>query len=139
MRGQKTILISTHDMEEADILGDRIAIVHMGRLKSYGTSMFLKKLLGQGNIEVTLSTESWCDPQRIRNELDSRGQIVNIDGGKIVLSIPHTLDLPDSLDRMEINKKELGVTGMSVSLITLEQVFLKYVRQFTKTSSKNDL
>ena len=46
MKGKKTILISTHDMEEADILGDRIAIVHSGLLRSYGTSMFLKKLLG---------------------------------------------------------------------------------------------
>ncbi|XP_011705157.1 PREDICTED: retinal-specific ATP-binding cassette transporter-like, partial [Wasmannia auropunctata] len=43
MRGEKTILISTHNMEEADILGDRIAIVHAGRLRSYGTAMFLKK------------------------------------------------------------------------------------------------
>lgn len=139
-------------MEEADILGDRIAIVHMGRLRSYGTSMFLKKLLGNnygcssivpfnlvvfftnftiqghGHIEVTLSTESWCDPQRIRDELDPRGQILNTDGGKMVLSIPYSHVLPDSLDRMELRKKELGVTGMSVSLITLEQVFLKYVR-----------
>lgn len=54
MRGQKTILISTHDMEEADILGDRIAIVHMGRLKSYGTSMFLKKLLGTSQNTISV-------------------------------------------------------------------------------------
>lgn len=47
MRGRKTILISTHDMEEADILGDRIAIMHSGQLKSYGTPMFLKKLMGK--------------------------------------------------------------------------------------------
>lgn len=33
-------------MEEADILGDRIAIVHGGRLRSYGTAMFLKKQYG---------------------------------------------------------------------------------------------
>lgn len=46
MRGQKTIIISTHNMEEADILGDRIAIVHGGLLKSYGTAMFLKKQYG---------------------------------------------------------------------------------------------
>jgi len=45
-RGEKTILISTHNMEEADILGDRIAIMHTGRLRSYGTSMFLKKQYG---------------------------------------------------------------------------------------------
>ena len=46
MREEKTIIVSTHDMEEADILGDRIAVMHQGHLKSYGTSMFLKKLLG---------------------------------------------------------------------------------------------
>lgn len=46
MRGQKTIIISTHNMEEADILGDRTAIIHLGRLKSYGTPMFLKRLYG---------------------------------------------------------------------------------------------
>ncbi|XP_014231053.1 ATP-binding cassette sub-family A member 3-like isoform X1 [Trichogramma pretiosum] len=128
MRGQKTILISTHDMEEADILGDRIAIVHQGRLRSYGTSMFLKKLLGHGNIEVTLSTEPWCDAQKCLDQLDARGQILNLDGGKLVLSIPYTPELPDSLDKMEKKKKELGVTGMSVSLITLEQVFLKVTK-----------
>jgi len=33
-------------MEEADILGDRIAIMHSGRLRSYGTAMFLKKQYG---------------------------------------------------------------------------------------------
>lgn len=46
LRGEKTILISTHNMEEADILGDRIAILHAGRLRSYGTAMFLKKQYG---------------------------------------------------------------------------------------------
>ena len=46
LRGEKTILISSHDMEEADILGDRIAIIQSGRMRCYGTPMFLKKLYG---------------------------------------------------------------------------------------------
>lgn len=50
MRGKKTILISTHDMEEADILADRIAIIDNGVLKSYATSMYLKKKFG--NIQI---------------------------------------------------------------------------------------
>ena len=49
MRGEKTILISTHNMEEADVLGDRTAIIHLGKLRSYGTPMFLKKLYGIEN------------------------------------------------------------------------------------------
>lgn len=47
MKGHKTVIISTHDMEEADILGDRIAIMHTGQLISYGTPFFLKKILGK--------------------------------------------------------------------------------------------
>lgn len=54
MRGQKTILISTHNMEEADILGDRTAIIHLGRLKSYGTPMFLKKLYGNNSTHFVI-------------------------------------------------------------------------------------
>lgn len=45
-RGTRTILISTHFMEEADVLGDRIAIMDHGSVKCYGTSLFLKKVYG---------------------------------------------------------------------------------------------
>ncbi|PSN44305.1 ATP-binding cassette sub-family A member 17 [Blattella germanica] len=47
MRGERTILITTHFMEEADVLGDRIAIMDHGRVQCYGTSLFLKKLYGE--------------------------------------------------------------------------------------------
>lgn len=47
IKQQKTILLSTHDMEEADIIGDRIAIIQSRILKCYGTSMFLKKIYGR--------------------------------------------------------------------------------------------
>jgi ABC-type multidrug transport system ATPase subunit len=50
MRGEKTILITTHFMEEADVLGDRIAIMYNGQVQCYGTSLFLKKLYGKFKI-----------------------------------------------------------------------------------------
>ena len=40
-------------MEEADILGDRIAIIHHGLLKCCGTSEFLKKSYGEIFYELT--------------------------------------------------------------------------------------
>jgi len=56
-----------------------------------------------------------------------RTEQLSVDSEKIVLSVPYTDSLPESLDKVESEKKNLGVTGISVSLITLEQVFLKYV------------
>ncbi|XP_018306221.1 ATP-binding cassette sub-family A member 1 [Mycetomoellerius zeteki] len=137
--GEKTILISTHNMEEADILGDRIAIMHAGRLRSYGTAMFLKKQYGHGHIEVTLSTKSWCVPEKVISKFDSRTQQLSIDSEKIVLNVPYTDSLPQSLDKVESEKKKLGVTGISVSLITLEQVFLKIVRSEDSGKHLNEL
>jgi len=36
-------------MEEADVLGDRIAIMDHGQVKCYGSSLFLKKAYGKKN------------------------------------------------------------------------------------------
>ncbi|KAF9429270.1 hypothetical protein BGZ76_001576 [Entomortierella beljakovae] len=44
----RTIVLTTHSMEEADILSDRIAIMTMGRLRCIGSSLHLKELYGSG-------------------------------------------------------------------------------------------
>uniref|UniRef100_A0A8C2KS41 P-type phospholipid transporter n=1 Tax=Cyprinus carpio TaxID=7962 RepID=A0A8C2KS41_CYPCA len=44
----RTIILSTHHMDEADILGDRIAIISHGRVCCCGSSLFLKKMYGRG-------------------------------------------------------------------------------------------
>ncbi|XP_059408851.1 phospholipid-transporting ATPase ABCA1a isoform X1 [Carassius carassius] len=47
-RQGRTIILSTHHMDEADILGDRIAIISHGKLCCVGSSLFLKTQLGTG-------------------------------------------------------------------------------------------
>ncbi|XP_068181973.1 phospholipid-transporting ATPase ABCA1b [Antennarius striatus] len=47
-RQDRTIILSTHHMDEADILGDRIAIISHGKLCCVGSSLFLKNQLGNG-------------------------------------------------------------------------------------------
>jgi len=44
----KIIILTTHYMDEADELGDRIAVMSEGKLKCCGTSLFLKKRFGLG-------------------------------------------------------------------------------------------
>ncbi|XP_066837033.1 ATP-binding cassette sub-family A member 2 isoform X5 [Anser cygnoides] len=44
----RTILLSTHHMDEADLLGDRIAIISHGKLKCCGSPLFLKSTYGDG-------------------------------------------------------------------------------------------
>jgi ATP-binding cassette, subfamily A (ABC1), member 3 len=44
-------------MEEADVLGDKIAIMENGELLAYGTSMYLKKAYGNGYTLKMLKTD----------------------------------------------------------------------------------
>lgn len=46
-RPGRTILLTTHFMEEADLLGDRIAIMANGVVQCCGSSLFLKKKYGE--------------------------------------------------------------------------------------------
>ena len=46
----KIILLTTHYMDEADILGDRIGIMTQGRMTCLGSSFFLKSRFGFGYV-----------------------------------------------------------------------------------------
>uniref|UniRef100_A0A8C3XG11 ATP binding cassette subfamily A member 4 n=1 Tax=Cyanoderma ruficeps TaxID=181631 RepID=A0A8C3XG11_9PASS len=47
-RPGRTIILSTHHMDEADILGDRVAIISQGKLFCSGSPVFLKNCFGSG-------------------------------------------------------------------------------------------
>lgn len=47
-RRDKIIILTTHYMDEADILGDRIGIMAKGKMMCLGTSLFLKQKFGTG-------------------------------------------------------------------------------------------
>ncbi|KAI4888653.1 hypothetical protein NFI96_031434 [Prochilodus magdalenae] len=44
----RTVILSTHHMDEADLLSDRVAIISQGRLHCCGSPLFLKSMLGAG-------------------------------------------------------------------------------------------
>jgi ABC-type multidrug transport system ATPase subunit len=49
----KCVLLTTHFLEEADVLSDRIAIMSRGRLQANGTPDFLKQQTGWKKINLT--------------------------------------------------------------------------------------
>lgn len=44
----RTVIMSTHHMDEADLLSDRVAIISQGRLYCCGSPLFLKNCFGAG-------------------------------------------------------------------------------------------
>lgn len=47
-RRNKIIILTTHYMDEADVLGDRIGIMAHGQMKCLGSPLFLKNRFGAG-------------------------------------------------------------------------------------------
>uniref|UniRef100_A0A8B9K328 P-type phospholipid transporter n=1 Tax=Astyanax mexicanus TaxID=7994 RepID=A0A8B9K328_ASTMX len=66
-RTGRTIILSTHHMDEADILGDRIAIISHGKLCCVGSSLFLKTHLGTGYYLTLVKKEPEASLSSCRN------------------------------------------------------------------------
>ncbi|RWS28570.1 ATP-binding cassette sub-family A member 7-like protein [Leptotrombidium deliense] len=47
-KSNRTVILTTHHMDEADLLGDRIAVIAHGKLRCCGSSLFLKSHFGSG-------------------------------------------------------------------------------------------
>ena len=45
---KRAVILTTHSMEEADILGDKVAIMAKGSLRALGSSLRLKQKFGAG-------------------------------------------------------------------------------------------
>ena len=56
LKGKVTIILTTHYMEEAEILSDRIGIMKCGRLLAIGTPEDLKNQAGTDNFETAFVT-----------------------------------------------------------------------------------
>ncbi|KAL2089101.1 hypothetical protein ACEWY4_016000 [Coilia grayii] len=70
-RAGRTIILSTHHMDEADILGDRIAIISHGRLCCVGSSLFLKTQLGSGYYLTLVKRDAEPSLSSCRNSASS--------------------------------------------------------------------
>lgn len=62
----RAIVLTTHSMEEADVLGDRIAIMARGHLRCIGSSLHLKQRFGAG-YQLSLTTADLNQAKGDRN------------------------------------------------------------------------
>lgn len=71
-REGRTIMLSTHHMDEAELLGDRIAIISKGSLICSGSFDFLKHRFGQGH-HLTIVVEDQFTPKH--REMGEEGKM----------------------------------------------------------------
>ncbi|XP_018496407.1 ATP-binding cassette sub-family A member 2 [Galendromus occidentalis] len=129
-RKTRSILLTTHYMEEADVLGDRIAFLTAGKLRCAGSPMFLKKKFDTGYkmrvAKASTDTDTRLTLKAISTFLD--GAVLESNTNQefcVNLGFPSTETLVQLFSHLEDSKLQLGIANLGVSVTTMEDVFLK--------------
>ncbi|XP_043856125.1 phospholipid-transporting ATPase ABCA3-like [Dromiciops gliroides] len=132
-KSNRTILLTTHFMDEADLLGDRIAIMAKGELQCCGSSLFLKQKYGAG-YHMVMVKDHHCNLHEIENLI--YGHIPNASlesnmGAELSFILPkenvHRFEA--LFEELEERQQELGISSFGASVTTMEEVFLRVSKQ----------
>ncbi|MDD4253730.1 MAG: ATP-binding cassette domain-containing protein [Methanoculleus horonobensis] len=121
--GGTTIFLTTHYMEEADMLSDRISIIDHGRIVVSGTPGELKNTLGED--VVYLET---ADDMKARESLRGIREIRSVTGSPRGLSITISADGSHCLPRIvdAVRGAGVGISSVNLKKPTMDDVFVYY-------------
>ena len=137
----KIIILTTHYMEEASILGKRIGIINLGRMKCLGKPLFLIEKFGK-YMNVTLRKEDGAINddicQFVKNiapevKLESLSEeiLVRIEKSNFNNDYKNNneISINKLFEELDSHLKVLKIKSFSVSMPTLEEVFLNVVQE----------
>jgi ABC-type multidrug transport system ATPase subunit len=150
LKKDKTIILTTHAMEEADVLADRIAVVVDGRIKCVGSPLNLKNIYGDG-YKVSLVCEPGNEVNAIKlmDQIAPSNKFVDDSGGSMIFTVPLSstkeitplFKLIEEVDEDDHDRSQIGsydtnedaliaklksyVSDCGISHSTLEEVFMK--------------
>jgi ABC-2 type transport system ATP-binding protein len=120
-----TISLTTHYMDEADTLCDRIAIVDAGKIIALDTPAGLRAAVdGADRIEVEIEGDSARIAAHLRAQTFLRGVVHNGDGRLAISADDGTHLVPRVID--EIETAGGHVTAISLHKLSLEDVFIHF-------------
>ncbi|XP_026071364.1 ATP-binding cassette sub-family A member 3-like isoform X1 [Carassius auratus] len=132
LQGEKhgrTILLTTHFMDEADLLGDRIAIMASGELQCCGSPLFLKNKYGAG-YHMVIVKDAFCNVSEITRLVHMYVPDATLEssaGAELSYILPKesTSRFELLFAELEMNRDELGIASYGASVTTMEEVFLR--------------
>jgi ABC-2 type transport system ATP-binding protein len=117
-----TLFLTTHYLEEADALCDRIAIIDHGKIVVIGSPIDLKESLG-GDI-ITLSIKQEVDITDLIRKIEHVKEVKQENGGYIIKSENGEVTAPLIIEALR--KDGYVVTKLSLTKPTLNEVYLSY-------------
>ena len=143
-REGRVLLMTTHFMDEADILGDRVCIMAEGGVKCCGSSAFLKQRFGVGYSLVCVMQQAGAAAASpgggtaattaavfalVRRHVPGVEVAGNV-GAELTLRMPFSASgaFPAMMAELEERAAALGVAQFGVSVTSLQEIFMKVAR-----------
>ncbi|XP_016867257.1 ATP-binding cassette sub-family A member 13 isoform X16 [Homo sapiens] len=145
-REGRTIIFTTHHLDEAEALSDRVAVLQHGRLRCCGPPFCLKEAYGQG-LRLTLTRQPSVLEAHDLKDMACVTSLIKIyipqaflkdsSGSELTYTIPKDTDkacLKGLFQALDENLHQLHLTGYGISDTTLEEVFLMLLQDSNKKS-----
>lgn len=120
----RTVIVTTHNMDEAERIADRVAIIDSGRLLRLDTPDNLKRSIGEGDIlELKLKTG---DPSNVANavvQLEDFGCSVVLEDDRCIIRAMEIVTKIHQIYQI-LEKENVSIIEMKVRENTLEDVFI---------------
>ena len=125
LRKNNTVILTTHNMDEADRLSDRVAIIDNGRLLLTDTPENLKKTAGTGDIlEVSLESSQGKEYAHALQLLSESGTDATLHGDCIRVREKNAIEhIPWMTSRLQ--EAGFSITEIKMRTNTLEDVFIQ--------------
>jgi ATP-binding cassette subfamily A (ABC1) protein 3 len=151
-KSSRIVVLTTHFMDEADFLGDRIGIMGEGKLICCGSSVYLKNQFGVGYnltmVKANTNVDSAPIIQMVERSITDSKVISNV-SAEVTFSLPlgSVKEFPAFFDDLDDSLRRLQISSYGISMTTLEEVFLrvaqigaghKQVDDFIKNESKDE-
>lgn len=144
-KNDRTLILTTHFMDEAEELGDRIAIMAAGRVKCVGSALFLKSQYGVGyTLTIAkvphVTAEQSRELRTLMSSKCSKAEILSDVGAELTYRMPfeESSSFPALFESLEQQPQRYGVELFGVSVTTLEEVFLRVGRDHTEADVAAD-
>ncbi|KAI0234119.1 ATP-binding cassette sub-family A member 3 [Lamellibrachia satsuma] len=140
-RNDRTIIIITHNMDEADHLSDRVVIMVNGRMECSGSPMFLKKKYGPG-YRLHITKYSNCNVNEVTDLLTEYVENVSLDnqvGSELsyTVGVDCSQTFPKLFQALAANKYRLKIERYAATETTMEEVFTRISRPANSLGSSS--
>ncbi|KAM9287173.1 glucosylceramide transporter ABCA12 [Morus bassanus] len=144
----RTIILSTHHLDEAEVLSDRIAFLEHGGLKCCGSPFYLKETFGDG-YHLTLTKKKnmmeECDTTAVTSLIQSHlpeAYLKEDIGGELVYVLPPFRSTVSGayqalLRALDTSLSDLHLGCYGISNTTVEEVFLNLTKELVKDQQED--